>query len=305
MRRVFRIVRGQVGEQSLDDADRVGVVLGEEMDVAGDGGVHVGAADLLHRHHLAGHRLDHFGPGDEHVGVVAGHHDEIHQRRRIGRPARAGTAYDGDLRDDARQQDVHVKDGAVAGERVDALLDARAGRVLERDDRGAELGGLLHQRHDLVRVHLAERAADDGEILAEGRDLSTADIAGAGHDPVGGQRLLLHAEEAAGMLDVGAELLKRGFLKQRVEPVARRHQPLVAAPRELVGAASGENLLPAPAQILELFHRKRHPVTVRIDLDLSSGAKAAEGSRLGDRFHRFREWDQCRPRGPSRPRFPL
>ena len=127
--------------------------------------------------------------------------------------------------------------------------------ILEGDDRRAELGGLLHQRHDLLRVHLAERAADDGEILAEGRDEPAADIARAGHDPVGGQRLLLHAEEAAGMLHVGAELLKRGFLKQSVEPVARGHQPLVAAPRELVGAASGENLLPAPAQVLEPFHR--------------------------------------------------
>ncbi len=48
VRRILGIVLRQEGQQLLDDADGVGVVLGEEMHVAGDGGVHVGAADLVH-----------------------------------------------------------------------------------------------------------------------------------------------------------------------------------------------------------------------------------------------------------------
>ena len=130
----------------------------------------------------------------------------------------------------------------------------RAGRILEGDDRAAELGRLLHQRHDLLGVHLAERAADDREILAEGGDHASADVARSGHDAVGGQHLALHAEEAAGMADMRAEFLERVFLEQRVEPVARRHQALLAPLRELVGAASGLDFVLAPAQVLEKFH---------------------------------------------------
>ena len=87
----------------LHDADGVALVLGDEMHVAADGGVHLGAADLVHRRRAPGHRLDDLRPGDEHLGVVAGHDDEVHQRRRVGGTAGARAADDGDLRHDAGQ----------------------------------------------------------------------------------------------------------------------------------------------------------------------------------------------------------
>ena len=187
MRRVLGIVLRQEGQQLAHDADGFGVILREEMHVAGHGGVHVGAADLLHGDRLARHRLDHLGTGDEHVGVLPGHDDEVHQRRRIGGAARAGAADHRDLRDHAGQQHVLEEHAAVAGERVDALLDARAGGILECDDGRAEFRRLLHQRHDFLRVHLAERAAEHGEILGEGRNHASIDIAGADNHAVGGQ----------------------------------------------------------------------------------------------------------------------
>ncbi len=63
------------------------------------------------------------------------------------------------------------------------------------------------------------------------------------------------------------EFLEGVFLKQRVEPIARRHQPLRAPLRELVRAAAGQDGLPALAQVLEQFQGKRHLVTVRMDVD--------------------------------------
>ena len=108
----------------------------------------------------------------------------------------------------------------------------------------------MHQRHDLLGVHLAERAADDGEILAEGGDDATADVAGADHDAVGRQHFRLHAEVAGRMLDMGALFLEGALLEQRVEPVARGHQAFCVARRELVGAAAFENRFAASAHVL-------------------------------------------------------
>ena len=282
VRRILGIVRGKIGEQLGDDPDRVGVVLGEEVHVAGDRGVHVGAADVVHRHRLARHRLDHLRAGDEHVGVLPGHHDKVHERRRIGGAARTRAADHGDLRHHARQEDVHVEDVAVTGQRVDTFLDAGAGGILEGDDRRAELGGLLHQRDDLFGVHLAERSADNREILAERRDDASADVTRARHDPVGRQVLVLHAEEAGGMVDVGPELLEGVVLKQRVEPVARAHEPLRAPLRELVRAAAGQDGPPALAQVLKQLQRKRHLVTVCLNVGCREGRRQ-RNARSGGR----------------------
>ena len=49
------------------------------------------------------------------------HDDEIRQRGRISRAAGARAGDDGDLRHDAREQDVAEKHLAVAGERIDRL----------------------------------------------------------------------------------------------------------------------------------------------------------------------------------------
>ena len=68
-----------------------------------------------------------------------------------------------------------MEDPAVAGERDDAFLDAGAGAVVEPDDRRADLEGEVHQLVDLLGEHLAERAAEDGEVLAEHEHLAAVD----------------------------------------------------------------------------------------------------------------------------------
>ena len=61
------------------------------------------------------------------------------------------------------------KMSAYAPSESDALLDARAARVVEADDRRAVLHREVHDRADLLRVRLAHRAAEDGEVLGEAR----------------------------------------------------------------------------------------------------------------------------------------
>ena len=139
MRRVLGVVRRQVAEQLAGKLDGMAVVAGDQMHVAADGGVHGGAADIVHRGLAPGDRLDDLGPGDEHAGIGLGHDDEVHQRRRIGRAAGAGSGDDRDLRHDPRQQHVVVEDAAIAGQRVDPFLDPGPAGVLEGDQRDAEL----------------------------------------------------------------------------------------------------------------------------------------------------------------------
>ena len=67
----------------------------------------------------------------------------------------------------------------------DALLDAGAGAVVEADQRDADRGGQVHDLVDLLGEHLAQRPAEDGEVLAEDAHLAAVDGAEAGDDAVG------------------------------------------------------------------------------------------------------------------------
>ena len=124
------------------------------------------AAELLLRDVLAGHRLHDVGTGDEHVRRALHHEDEVGHRRRVDRAAGARAEDHADLRDHARRLHVAVEDAAVGVERDDAFLDAGAGAVVEADHRRADRLGEVHHLVDLLGEHLAERAAEDGEVLA-------------------------------------------------------------------------------------------------------------------------------------------
>ena len=88
------------------------------------------------------------------------------------------------------------------------FLDAGAGAVVEADDRGADLQGEVHQLVDLLGEHLAERAAEDGEVLAEDEHLATVDRAPA-RDHAVGVRPLLEAGGVGAVAGEQVELLER------------------------------------------------------------------------------------------------
>ena len=101
IRRVLHVVAGQIAQQLLHQEDRVLFVLGREMGHAADGRVGHRAAQLLERHLLVRHRLDHVRSGDEHVAGVFHHEDEVGDRGGVDRAARARPHDHADLRDDA------------------------------------------------------------------------------------------------------------------------------------------------------------------------------------------------------------
>ena len=180
-----------------------------------------GAAKLLGGHRLVGDGFDDIGAGDEHVAGVAHHEDEIGHRRRIDVAARARPHDQRDLRDDARGQHIALEHFAIAAERRHALLDARPAGVEQADDRRAVLQRHILQLGDFLRMRLAQRAAEHGEILGEDEDGAAIDRAPAGDDAVAGNLGLLHAEIGAAMLDEHVEFLERSMVEQQFDAFAR------------------------------------------------------------------------------------
>ena len=91
---------------------------------------------------------------------------------------------------DARREDVAQEDVRVAAERDDALLDSRAAGIVQPDDRRADLHRQVHDLADLLGVGLGQRAAEDGEVLAEDEDQPAVDGAVSGHHAVAEELLL-------------------------------------------------------------------------------------------------------------------
>src|SRR3954469_16420929 len=110
--------------------------------------VHHAAAQFLLADLFLHHRLDHVWPGDEHVAVL-GHKDEVGERGRVHRAARARAENDRDLRDHARGLTVRIEDAGVAPQAVHAFWDARAARVVQGNERAAIFKRHAHDFDDL------------------------------------------------------------------------------------------------------------------------------------------------------------
>ena len=125
-----------------------------------------------------------------------------------------------DLRDHAGALDVADEDVAVGAERDDALLDAGAAGVVDADHGAADLGRQIHDLDHLLGHHLAERAAEDGEVLGEDAHAAALDRAVAGDDGVAPGPVLLHPELVRAVADERVELLEGAGVEQLLDPLA-------------------------------------------------------------------------------------
>ena len=146
---------------------------------------------------------------------------------------------------------VAVEDPAVRRERDDAFLDARAGAVVEADERRADRLGEVHHLVDLLGEHLAERAAEDREVLGEHEHLAAVDRAPAGDDAVGERPVVLDAEAVGPVAGEHVELDERVGVEQQLEALAGGElAPLVLALDR--GRAPGvQRLFPQLGELLE------------------------------------------------------
>ena len=150
------------------------------------------------------------------------------------------------MRHDAAGQYVALEHLGIAAQARHTLLDARAARIIEADDRRADLHRHVHDLADLLRMAFGQRAAEHGKVLAEHEHQPTVDRARSGDHAVAGDDLILHAEIGAVMLDIHVEFLEAAGIEQHVEPFARGQlalgvlgvDALLAAPQPRGGAAT-------------------------------------------------------------------
>ena len=154
-RRVVRVGGGQEVDQPAHLQQRLDVIVVGAVGDRAFGRVDRGAAELLGGHGLVGDGLHHVRAGDEHIARVAHHEDEVGHRRRIDVAAGARAHDHRNLRNDAGGQHIALEHLAIAAERRDALLDARAAGVEQADDRRAVLQRHVLQLGDLLRMGLA------------------------------------------------------------------------------------------------------------------------------------------------------
>ena len=202
-------------------------------------GVGPGPAQVLGRHHLVCDRLHHVRSSDEHVGAVPDHQDEVGHGRRVDGTTGAGAHDERDLRDHARGQDVALEHVGIAREARHPLLDAGPARIVEADDRRADLHGTVHDLADLLGMTFGQRAAEDGEVLAEDEDETAVDRAMARDHAVARDPLILHAEVGAAVLDEHIGLLEGARVEEQLQALARR---------ELAALVLGGDAPPAAAE---------------------------------------------------------
>src|SRR6185503_16395641 len=119
---------------------------------------------------------------------------------RVRRAARARAADHADLRHAGDR--LRAEDPRVGVQRADALLQPRAARVREADDRDAELGGLVDRAGDRLAPALTEGTTLEAAVLRPGVDRSPV------HAPAAGE----HA-----VADGGAHRLERAGVEQQLQ----------------------------------------------------------------------------------------
>ena len=212
----------------------------------------VRAAELLEPDLLAGHGLDHVGPGDEHVRRAVDHEREVGERGRVDGAARARAHDQRDLRYHAGRHHVAVEDLGEQAERDHALLDPRAAAVVDPDDRAAGLQRVVHDLDDLLAVDLAERAAEHREVLAEHADRPAVDGPVAGDDAVPVRPVGRHVEVVRAVPGELVELGERPRIEQPVDPFPGRHLAPRVLPLDRALRSGVDRLVPAPLQAGDL-----------------------------------------------------
>ena len=206
---------------------------------ARDPRMHLGAAQLLGRHHLAGRRLHQRRAGEKDRALAFDDDRFVGHRRHVRAAGGAGAHHAGDLRDRGRRHvgDV-VEDAAevlAVGKHVVLLGQVAAAGIDQIDARQAVLRGdllraqvLLH-RHRVIGAALDGRVVRDDDALASADPADAADHRGGMHvaavHPPGGE--LADLEERRARVEQLADALARQHLAAREVLVARR---LVAAP---------------------------------------------------------------------------
>ncbi len=219
-RRFFTVVERQVVVEAAQHQQRFHIVLKCQIGHAAFSGVADGAAELFSGHVFVRHGFHHFRAGDEHVGAVLDHEDEVGHGGRVHRAAGAGTHDHADLRHHAAGHHVALEHVGIAAQRSHPFLNARAARVVQTNHRRTDLHRLIHHLADLLGVRLAQGATKHREVLAEHKHQAAVDHAVAGDHAIAGDLVFFHAKVDAAVFDEHVPLFERALVEQQLQALA-------------------------------------------------------------------------------------
>ena len=206
--RSLEVVEGEVPEEFPDLGEAFVLGPGSEVGVAALGVVGHGAAEFFTGDFFAGDGLDDRGAGDVHDAGALHHEDVVGERRAVDGSSGGGAGDDRELGDDSAADGVAVEDVSVSVERVDCLLDTGSAAVVDAHHGASGGQGEVHDLADLGGVHLSERTAEYGEVLAVDVDFPPLYKTPAGDDTVGVVLGLLESEVGAPVTDEFVQLHK-------------------------------------------------------------------------------------------------
>ena len=211
------------------------------------------AAQVRGGDHLARDRFDHGRAGDIHLRILLRHKDIVRDGRRVAGAAGAGPEDHADLRDHARAERVHPEDLRVAGQGIDALLDAGAAAVVDRDEGHLHIQRLLHGAADLLRLRFAQRSAAHRKVLRGREGGPSVDAAVAGHHTVAGLLLFVHAKIHGPGEDHLVRLHESPVVEQRLHALPRGQLSGAVLPGDAVLTARFGDLLTPSFEAVHLF----------------------------------------------------
>ena len=205
--------------------------------VIGDAGLarmHVGAAEILGRHHLAGRGL-HQRRAAEEDGALPFHDDGlVRHRRHIGAAGGAGAHHHRDLRNaGGGQRRLVVEDAAemlAVGKHLGLVRQVGAAGIDQIDARQPVLARDLLRAQMLLHRHRIVGAALDGGVVADDHAFAALDAADAGDQAGAVDGVVVHAvggerrqfEERRAGIDQPHHALARQQLAARQMALARR-----------------------------------------------------------------------------------
>ena len=164
-RRILHVVLRQVRQQRLDVLDRVGLVGGEVVRDAGLGVVGARAAELLHADVLAGDGLDDVGPVMNMCEVLSTMTVKSVTAGEYTAPPAQGPMISEICGMTPEACTLRRKISPYRPSETTPSWMRAAARVDDADDRAAGLHREVHDLDDLLAGDLAERAAEDREVL--------------------------------------------------------------------------------------------------------------------------------------------